>query len=338
MNENVTPDTDLLYEVRDGIGRIIFNRPQARNSLTFGMYERLAAICEAAADDRGLKVLILSGAGDKAFAAGTDINQFRAFNTPQDAIGYEVKDGIGRVTFNRPQARNALTFAMYERLVQICEAANGDRSLKALILTGQGDKAFAAGTDINQFRAFKTPQDALDYESKLDRILSAVEACRVPTIAAIAGACTGGGAGIAACCDLRIGTRTAKFGFPIARTLGNCLSAANIGRLSALIGATRLKEIIFTARLIEAEEAANIALLHEVVEDLPALERRADELARLIAGHAPLTLRATKQALLRAQPKPAEDEDLILMCYQSQDFREGMDAFLNKRQPQWTGE
>ena len=263
MNENVTPDTDLLYEVRDGIGRIIFNRPQARNSLTFGMYERLAAICEAAADDRSLKVLILSGAGDKAFAAGTDINQFRAFNTPQDAIGYEVR---------------------------------------------------------------------------IDRVLTTLEQCRVPTIAAINGACTGGGAGIAACCDLRIGTRTAKFGFPIARTLGNCLSAANIGRLSALIGATRLKEIIFTARLIEAEEAAGIALLYEVVEDLPALERRADELARLIAGHAPLTLRATKQALLRAQPKPAEDEDLILMCYQSQDFREGMDAFLNKRQPQWTGE
>jgi enoyl-CoA hydratase/carnithine racemase len=160
----------------------------------------------------------------------------------------------------------------------------------------------------------------------------------VPTIAAINGVCAGGGAGIAACCDLRIGTRTAKFGFPIARTLGNCLSASNIGRLSALIGATRLKEIIFTARLIEAQEAAGIGLLHEVVEDLPALERRADELARLVASHAPLTLRATKQALLRAQPKAGEDEDLILMCYQSRDFREGMDAFLNKRQPEWTGD
>ena len=83
--------TDLLYEVRDGIGRIIFNRPQARNSLTFGMYERLAAICEAAASDSSLKVLILTGAGEKAFAAGTDINQFRAFNTPQDAIDYEAR-------------------------------------------------------------------------------------------------------------------------------------------------------------------------------------------------------------------------------------------------------
>jgi len=258
---------------------------------------------------------------------------------PDTSLLYEVSDGIGRIIFNRPQARNSLTFGMYERLASICEAAAGDRSLKVLILSGAGDKAFAAGTDINQFRAFSTPQDAIGYEVRIDRVLTTLEQCRVPTIAAINGACTGGGAGIAACCDLRIGTRNAKFGFPIARTLGNCLSAANIGRLSALIGATRLKEIIFTARLIEAEEAAGIALLHEVVEDLPALERRADELARLVAGHAPLTLRATKQALLRAQPKkPAEDEDLIQMCYQSRDFREGMDAFLNKRQPQWTGE
>ena len=113
---------------------------------------------------------------------------------------------------------------------------------------------------------------------------------------------------------------------------------SSLGRLSALIGAPRLKEIIFTARLIEADEALRLGLLNEVVEDRPALERRADQLARLIAGHAPLTLRSTKLGLLRMQPKPGEDEDLILMCYQSRDFREGIDAFLNKRQPQWTGE
>jgi enoyl-CoA hydratase len=259
-------------------------------------------------------------------------------NATPDALLYDVRDGVGRITFNRPQARNSLTFEMYERLEAICEAAGRDRTLKVLILTGAGDKAFASGTDINQFRAFNGPQDAIDYEARIDRVLTALEQCPVPTIAAINGVCAGGGAGIAACCDLRIGTLTAKFGFPIARTLGNCLSASNIGRLSALIGATRLKEIIYTARLIEAPEAANIGLLHEVVDDAAGLERRADELARLVASHAPLTLRATKQSLLRAQPKPDEDEDLILMCYQSQDFREGMDAFLNKRQPQWTGE
>src|SRR5580700_2828187 len=204
--------------------------------------------------------------------------------TASNDILFDRRDGIGRVTFNRPEARNAFTFAMYERLAAICEEANGDRSLKVLVLQGAGDKAFAAGTDINQFRAFTTPQHALDYEARIDRVLGTLETCRVPTIAAINGACTGGGAGIAACCDIRIGTKTAKFGFPIARTLGNCLSMSNLGRLSQLIGAARLKEIIFTARLIEAGEAAGLGLLNEVVEDRAALDRRADELARLVAS------------------------------------------------------
>jgi enoyl-CoA hydratase/carnithine racemase len=162
----------------------------------------------------------------------------------------------------------------------------------------------------------------------------------VPTIAAIAGACTGGGAGIAACCDMRIGTKTTRIGFPIARTLGNCLSMSTISRLTGLIGPARVKDLIFTARLVGAEEAANVGLLNEVVEDLPALETRSDELATLIAGNAPLTLSSTKQALARLQRRLGRDEggDLILMCYMSRDFREGLDAFLNKRPPQWKGE
>jgi enoyl-CoA hydratase/carnithine racemase len=253
---------------------------------------------------------------------------------------FDQRDGIGRVTFNRPQARNAFTFAMYERLAQICEQANKDHSIKVLVFAGAGDKAFASGTDINQFRAFTTPQHALDYEARIDRVLGQLEQCRVPTIAAINGACTGGGGGIAACCDLRIGTKAARIGFPIARTLGNCLSMSNISRLTALVGPARVKDLIFTARLVGAEEAASIGLLHEVVEDIPALQKRADELAVQIAGHAPLTLNATKQALARLTRRLTreEGEDLILMCYMSQDFREGMDAFLNKRPPQWKGE
>src|SRR5579884_1696808 len=260
--------------------------------------------------------------------------------TTSEDILYDLKDGIGKVTFNRPQARNAFTFEMYERLAQICEQANNDKSVKVLVLQGAGDKAFASGTDINQFRAFTTPQHALEYESRIDRVLTQIEQCRVPTIAAINGACTGGGGGIAACCDLRIGTKSTRMGFPIARTLGNCLSMSNISRLTALIGPARVKDIIFTARLIDAEEAAALGLLTELVEDGAALRRRADELAAQIAGHAPLTLNATKQALARLQRRLTreEGEDLILMCYMSRDFREGLDAFLNKRQPQWIGE
>ena len=253
---------------------------------------------------------------------------------------FEVRNGIGRATFNRPQARNAFTFEMYERLAQICEQAEKDRSIKVLVLQGAGDKAFASGTDINQFRAFQTPEHAIEYESRLDRVLTTLEQCGVPTIAAIAGACTGGGAGIAACCDLRVGTKTTRFGFPIARTLGNCLSMSSVSRLTALIGPARVKDLIFTARLVGAEEAARLGLLNEVVEDLSALQQRVEELATLIAGNAPLTLRATKQAVARLQRRLSreEGEDLILMCYMSRDFREGLDAFLNKRQPRWAGE
>ncbi|TYL92179.1 enoyl-CoA hydratase [Bradyrhizobium rifense] len=257
-----------------------------------------------------------------------------------DDLVFECRDGIGQITFNRPQARNAFTFAMYERLAAICEQANDDRSIKVLVLRGAGDKAFASGTDINQFREFKTPQDSIDYENRIDRVLTTLEQCRVPTIAAINGFCTGGGAGIAAACDLRIGTRSTKIGFPIARTLGNCLSMSNVSRLTALIGAARVKDLIFTARLVDAAEAAQVGLLGEVVDDLPALDKRADEVARLVASHAPLTLNATKQAVARLQKRLTRDEgeDLILMCYTSQDFREGLDAFLNKRAPQWRGQ
>jgi enoyl-CoA hydratase/carnithine racemase len=262
--------------------------------------------------------------------AGTDAGQ--------DLL-YEVRDGIARVTFNRPQARNALTFAMYDRLAEVCELANKDRSIKAMLLTGAGEKAFAAGTDISQFKAFDKPQDALDYEARIDRVLGTLERCRVPTVAAIRGACTGGGAGIAVCCDLRIASTTLKVGFPVARTLGNCLSSGNYARLSALVGPARVKDMIFRARLLEAPEALAAGLVTEVVEDA-AVMARAEEVTRLVAGHAPLTLQATKEALLRLRPSlaPGAGDDLILMCYMSQDFREGMQAFLDKRAPNWKGE
>ncbi|MBO1078226.1 enoyl-CoA hydratase [Roseomonas haemaphysalidis] len=259
----------------------------------------------------------------------------------QDDILFEtLEGGIRRVTFNRPQARNAFTFNMYERLGAFCAEVAGDKSVRAIILTGAGDKAFASGTDINQFRAFKTPEDAIQYEERIGRIVQALEQCPKPIIAAIAGACTGGGGAIAACCDLRIGASNAKFGFPIARTLGNILSMGAFSRLVALVGPSKVKEMIFTARLIEADEAQRIGLLHEVVPEVADLPERALALARTVAANAPLTIRATKEAIGRLRPQISSEEgrDLILMCYMSRDFREGMDAFLNKRKPEWTGE
>jgi enoyl-CoA hydratase len=256
----------------------------------------------------------------------------------QDLL-YTVEDGIGHVTFNRPQARNAMTFAMYDRLANICIEAGQDPSMRALVLTGAGEKAFASGTDISQFREFKTPEDALAYEERIDRVLTALETCPIPTIAAVAGACTGGGAGMAAACDLRIATKDARFGFPVARTLGNCLSISNYTRLAALVGPAAVKDMVFTARLLGAEEAKQVGFVTEIVEDRAALDARAASLSRHIAGLAPLTLRATKEALyrIRERSRPEQGRDLILMCYMSEDFREGLDAFLTKRTPIWKG-
>ncbi len=242
------------------------------------------------------------------------------------------------VTFNRPASRNAMTFAMYHELARLCAEMPTDGSVRAMVIAGAGGKAFAAGTDMTQFRAFDTEQDALDYEAEIDRVLTAVEQCPVPTVAAVHGACTGGGASIAAACDLRIASEALKFGFPIARTLGNCLSAGNLARLSDLIGAGRVREMIFTARLMGAAEAQAAGLICEILPDEEALLARAGALADQLAGMAPLTLRATKEAMRRNRAARApEDSDLIAMCYMSRDFKHGLEAFLSKSKPEWSG-
>lgn len=249
-----------------------------------------------------------------------------------------VEDGIGTVTFNRPAARNAFTFAMYERLREICETVPDDGSLKVMIMRGAGERAFAAGTDISQFRAFETAEDALAYEQRIEAVLSAIERCPIPTVAAISGACTGGGAGIAVACDLRLASRDMKLGIPIARTLGNCLSAGNLARMTALIGEGRVKELIFTGRLVGAEEALAAGLVSEVLEDRAALLERANAIATELTERAPLTLRATKEALRRLRAAATvDDADLIALCYTSEDFRDGLEAFLAKRKPSWKG-
>lgn len=258
-----------------------------------------------------------------------------------DELIAERRGPVQWVVFNRPAARNAMTWHMYERLVQVCEEVAADRSVRAMVLTGAGGRAFVAGTDIAQFRSFKTEKDALDYEARGNHVMGTLETLRVPTIAAIAGPCTGGGAGMAAACDLRVASPSARYGFPIARTLGNCLSMQNYARLFTLLGPARAKDILLTARLMGADEMLACGLVREVVPDEESLLPRAQELAAELATHAPLTMWASKEAMRRIKERlvpDGADSDLILACYLSRDFHEGVDAFLAKRRPEWTGE
>lgn len=245
------------------------------------------------------------------------------------------------VVFNRPRARNAMTWHMYERLVEVCEEVNRDRSVRAMVLTGAGGRAFVAGTDISQFREFRTESDALEYEARGNHVMRTLETVRVPTIAAIAGPCTGAGAGISATCDLRLVSPSARYGFPIARTLGNCLSMQNYTRLFSLLGPARAKDILLTARLMGAEEMIACGLARELVPAEEGLLPRAQELADELATHAPLTMWASKEAMRRIRERmvpEGADSDLILTCYMSSDFKEGVEAFLAKRKPDWKGE
>ena len=249
------------------------------------------------------------------------------------------RDGpVATVTLNRPEARNAMTFEMYDELHEACDRLDRDAGVRVVILRGAGDRAFASGTDIRQFLAFKTREDALGYEARLSRVLSRIAAMTKPTLAMVQGDAVGGGLFMALACDLRLAVPHARFGAPVARTLGNFLAPTSLALLVATVGPARARELILTARLVEAAEAKAIGLVDEV-HPTAALAARTRELAGRLAEHAPLTLAATKEATRRliAAQSPGSLEDLILSCYLSQDFQEGVRAFLEKRPARWQG-
>ncbi|HTI43015.1 MAG TPA: enoyl-CoA hydratase/isomerase family protein [Vicinamibacterales bacterium] len=252
---------------------------------------------------------------------------------------FEVAPPLALLTFNRPQARNAMTWAMYDALLAACEEVDRNPQVRVFILKGAGGKAFVSGTDISQFQSFRTPQDAIDYEKKISVVLGRLASVTRPTITQVEGFATGAGCGLVATCDLSVATTDSQIGIPIARTLGNVASSGTFARIVNLIGPARAKEMIFTGRLFTAAEAQAIGLFNRVVPK-ESIESEVMEMARQIASNAPLTIRATKEMtrrLMDAHNPPQGDADLIEMCYMSADFKEGVDAFLNKRKPQWTG-
>lgn len=251
---------------------------------------------------------------------------------------YTIEGPLAYVTFNRPEARNAMTWGMYDRLYEVCDEIEANPDVRVAIFQGAGDRAFVAGTDISQFQSFSEERHALEYEERIERILSRIESLARPTIALIRGYAVGGGLAIAASCDLRYCTPNSKFGAPVARTLGNCMAIGNFARLTDLIGPMRTKELLFTATFADAQQGLNLGLITEIVEP-DQIEARVNEVASLIAGNAPLTVRATKEAVRRLanHRRPGGGEDIILSCYMSEDFKEGMSAFLEKRDPVWKG-
>jgi enoyl-CoA hydratase/carnithine racemase len=253
---------------------------------------------------------------------------------------FSAEPPLAWLTFNRPEARNALTWGMYDALLEACETVDARPDIRALILRGAGGQAFAAGTDISQFTALRTAADGIEYERRLDGVLDRLERVSKPTIAQVEGIAAGGGCAIAFTCDLRVCSSDARFGVPIARTLGNCLSMASCARLVDLLGPARFKDLILTARLMTAAEAAAAGLVTRVAEP-GHVDRAARELATAVADLAPLTIAATKEMVRRIQQArrlaPEVGHDLIARCYASADFREGVEAFLAKRPPRWTG-
>ena len=256
-----------------------------------------------------------------------------------DAL-YESDGPIATLTFNRPDARNAMTWDMYQALVDACDRVDDDASIRVLILKGAGGKAFVAGTDISQFTGFHSADDGIQYEARIDHVLDRLERVTKATIAQVEGVAAGGGCGIALTCDLRVATPDSSFGIPVARTLGNCLSAASYSRLVDVVGAAVVKDLLLTGRFIRGSEALALGLVNRL-EPAESIDAAVREYASLIAANAPLTIRATKEMIRRimvARRLPAgEDRDVVAMCYTSRDFREGVEAFIAKRPPKWGG-
>ena len=242
---------------------------------------------------------------------------------------------VARVTFDRPAAKNAMTFAMYAQLGEVCDQLAARNDLRAIVFRGAGG-AFVAGTDISEFTAFTGGADGVAYEDRIDAALQALGNLPAPTLAVIDGAAVGGGLAIAAACDLRIVTSDAKFGVPIARTVGNCLSAANIARLVRAFGDGPVRRMLLLSEFLDGETVHRLGFAGACVPP-DRLEGEAERQITRLCEAAPLTVAACREIFGRLSVEAPDDRDIIARVYGSRDFAEGVAAFLAKRKPDWQG-
>ena len=253
------------------------------------------------------------------------------------SVQLQIAAGVASVRFDRPEARNAMTWAMYEQLTAICVQLRDDPTVRVVTFRGVGGEAFVAGTDIEQFQAFSGGDDGVAYERQIDACMDLLESLPMPTVAVVEGWAVGGGLAIATGCDFRLATSTARFGVPIARTLGNCLSVANLARLVAALGTQRVKRMLVLAEILTPDEALACGYLHQVCAPVE-IDAAADALVLRLAALAPVTQSVAKEGLRRLTARGLPDgEDLIRRAYGSADFKEGVAAFVGRRAPVWKG-
>jgi len=249
-------------------------------------------------------------------------------------IDLQLDGAIARITFNNPTARNALTWPMYEELKRVCDAIANTPEIRVAIFRGAGDKAFVSGSDIQQFVNLQKDEP---YEVAVDAIFHSLQHLPIPTIALIEGLAVGSGLLIATACDFRISTDDARFGIPVAKTLGNCLSPSNLSWIAYHLGVPMVKRMLLTAELIKAPELLNSGYLYQTTSP-DAITEVTEVLASKLVALAPITQKASKVTLARLMDSNLPDcTELLRETYNSVDFKEGVNAFLEGRPPQWLG-
>lgn len=252
-------------------------------------------------------------------------------------VTVELRDKIAYITFDHIAARNAMTVGMYESLKSICLDIAKNPAIRVAIFRGAGGKSFVSGSDIAQFTSFKDGEDGVRYEEAIHDYLNPLASLPIPTIAVIDGMAVGGGLAIATCCDFRISTPDAKFGVPIARTLGNCLYPGNIAWLAAHMGMNIVRRMLLLAEMVSAGELKTQGYLLATY-DQEQLAKEADALAERLLKLAPITQKASKLAMARIIASQLPDcQDLIRETYGSDDFKNGVASFLKGEPPVWTG-